>query len=367
MKNKKVLHITPWYPSPENPLEAIWIKRHIDSLGIHVSNEILHLQLTEGKWSYSHIVNNDLRTIVLRSPIKSWFIKEIIGTFILLLILLVYYPSRRYSAWNFHIAYPHLVYLSKIQSLFNVPFLITEHWSYYHFHFYSQKKLNRVKSIFKRNIPLIVVSKELQDAISGFCGFKVEADILPNVVEDEIFSNQSIKRSNHYLMAAFWKDPKQPLKVIESISRLKEKGIVIDLKIGGYGPLMESIIESIASLKLSSQIEVLGHLEPTQLALEMNKCKAFILPSKYETFSVICAESLMCGTPVIADSVGALKELISDGDGFLVEEDDWEEALTLKNEFDNYMISSRAKKKFSKKVVGLKYYEYILKAEKRKK
>ena len=359
MKKIKLLHITPWYPSDDNPLEAIWIKRHIESLGDAAENDILHLQLKDGAWSYSHTVQNELRRVILHTPIKSWFVKEIIASIILLLILLVHYTGKRYALWNFHIAYPNLVYLSHLKSLFRVPFLITEHWSYYHFHFYSNKKLKRVKSIFSRGIPLITVSKALQDAITKFCGFEVNSEIIPNVIDDSFHFRKEIEKSEHFLMVAFWKDPKQPLKIIEAIAELKKKGHNLKLKIGGYGPLLDSVQQKVNELRMEGNIELIGRLDAEDLAIEMNRCKAFIIPTKYETFSVICAEALCCGTVVLADSVGALTELIQDGDGVLVKDDKWEEALTGDFNGDHPAISNNACKRFSREVVASKYLDCI--------
>jgi len=47
---------------------------------------------------------------------------------------------------------------------------------------------------------------------------------------------------------------------------------------------------------------------------------AFVLPSSYETFSLVTFEAAACGLPVIASDVNGVRELITDGEsGYLVE------------------------------------------------
>ena len=65
----------------------------------------------------------------------------------------------------------------------------------------------------------------------------------------------------------------------------------------------------------------------------MRKARAFLYPVQYqECFGMVVAESMACGTPVIATKNGAMPELIEDGaSGFLCEtKRDFVEALTKK-------------------------------------
>ncbi len=67
--------------------------------------------------------------------------------------------------------------------------------------------------------------------------------------------------------------------------------------------------------KIFFSIEV-GYNEMTDI---YNETKILILPSLYESFGLVLAESLCCGTPIIATKVGGIPEVVEDGkDGILV-------------------------------------------------
>jgi glycosyltransferase involved in cell wall biosynthesis len=56
----------------------------------------------------------------------------------------------------------------------------------------------------------------------------------------------------------------------------------------------------------------------SELALLYSRAKATIIPTRYwEPFGGVCAESLLCGTPVIASDFGVFPEHVQEGDGIL--------------------------------------------------
>jgi len=359
---QRILHITSWFPSKENPAEAIWIKRHIESLDPFFEQDIFHVELKTGKFRLLKSKNENIETYKLSIPANSYQLKEILAFFIIFFKLLRRKTSK-YDFINFHIAYPNLVYLSMIRSWFRSRWVITEHWSAYHYHFHSSKKLKRIKAIFKRNIALITVSDRLRRDIENFADTKIAKGItIPNAVDIGIFRFNNSPLQNHFLMASFWKWPKLPFPVFEAISELKSRGVHISVRVIGYGPLMEDMKTKVAELNLNENISFVGYMNAEQIAEEMNVAMVFLLPSEHETFSAITAEALCCGLPVIASDTGALSEIINPSNGIATNNKNWENALSeflLNNNYNRQAISDSAHARFSMEKVGNLYSGFL--------
>ena len=121
----------------------------------------------------------------------------------------------------------------------------------------------------------------------------------------------------------------------------------------------------IHELDIGESVELLGPMNPTEIAVEMNKASAFIHISEYETFSVVCAEAICCGCPVIANKVGGIPEFIDDQNGMLLNQnkdlllDYMRSAQQRPQFFDSHKIALLANMRFDPKGIGEKYYHVL--------
>jgi L-malate glycosyltransferase len=330
---------------------------------------VYHIQVKEGNFSFvQKQISGYEKSFVLYIPIKKWFTKELLSTLILWYVIVFKIKKKGVFAYNFHIAYPLLTY-SRVLTLFiRKPIFVTEHWSAYHFNFGVKKKLKRIQRIFKnKKLQFICVSKALAEDIMRFAETEIKYDILYNVVDEEVFFNEAQERSaNTFFMLSYWKYPKDPFLILDVFRKLKEEGYSFHLKIGGFGPLMNEINDYIRKNNLVNECITIGKLNTNEIRREMNSSTYFIHNSNYETFSVVCAEALMCGTPVIASNVGGIKEYVNYFNGILIlsnSNNNW--FRTLENTFSNTfehnheLIALSAQKEFSKNLVGYKYKRII--------
>lgn len=107
---------------------------------------------------------------------------------------------------------------------------------------------------------------------------------------------------------------------------IKEDGINFKLYILGEGPLKNNLQTYILENNLSENIYLCGFKKNPYKY--MNKCDLFVCSSRAEGFSLVIAESMCMGIPVISTNCSGPNELLDDGKyGMLVENN--EESLYL--------------------------------------
>lgn len=358
MKNLNVLHIVNWFPNKGNLKEAVWIKRQIEALPNVVTNKIYHFEILEGReFRVCKEKRKGFQSYIIKLPIRTWFVKEWIYLFWLIHLLIVKRRHKEFDIINFHIAYPILTYWHLIKRFIKKPIIITEHWSAYHFNFGVQKELPRIQKIFRQNIPVIAVSDALANDIKSFAKADFPTFILPNIVDQSDFNNKiEIPREEFFFMLSQWKSPKNPFVAMEAFLNYNQTKKYL-LKIGGYGPQWNEIKDWVRTRKANNQIKLIGKLDSKEIALNLQKCKAFLHPTNYETFSVVCAEAVSCGAYVIAPKIGGIPEVLGEN-GNLLKKNDLESWIQAFEEVP-LQFHSKYDGRFNPKKVGKKYYQVL--------
>ena len=99
---------------------------------------------------------------------------------------------------------------------------------------------------------------------------------------------------------------------------LTEKGD-LEFLIGGDGQLRDEIEKYLADKNLN-KVKLVGWIPHDELPDYLNELKLVVLPSYTEGLPNIMLEAMACGTPVLATPVGAISDVIKDGEtGFIIE------------------------------------------------
>jgi glycosyltransferase involved in cell wall biosynthesis len=363
------LHICCWYPNHDNPKEALWIRDHIRSLEPYTDNHVIHFEVKQSdRWAFDKGDYSDNESFfILKTPIKTWFFIELLASGLLAAYLFFFVKLDSYKGINFHIAYPLLTYFHYWKKLIKKKkIVVTEHWSAYHYNFSvaNPHKTQRAKNIFRHNeFTLVVVSKALGEDIRHFSGCaNLPYHIVPNVVSLPFTNIKQHKEAGGFFMINNWGKPKRPLLVLEAYKKyLAIKGrLALPLIIAGYGTQIPDIQVFIEEHHLNAHIQIVGKLDKAEIAWHMESAAALLQPSDYETFSVVTAEALCCGLPVIASNVGGIKELITDAEyGLLVNNElsEWVNALTHfdADKYSRDNIKTCFQKRYSSETVGYLY------------
>lgn len=370
----RILHITNWYPNRDNPYEALWVKKHIEALvEAGAECQVYHLRVyNRAAWFWKNYQDESgAYHMELGIPGNIWLINELLHAFLLYYVALWRVPRKSYDRVNLHIAYPLALYLAPLKRRLKWKVAITEHWSAYHYHFHITKaqKLKRLQKMFHHGIPLIPVSAALGKDIQHFAerdDFPVH--VIPNIVDGQHYSylGEPLPEQPTFFMLSQWKDPKRPELALQAFQQLLQTYPEAQLRIGGYGPQEPTIQAFIKDQKLETAIHFLGKLHAEQIRRELNSSWAFVHPSDYETFSVVCAEAICSGTPVIASAVGGIPDFITDQNGVLILENNlelwikaWQTFMDRQATFDRSSISALARQKFGKEQIGKRYYQIL--------
>lgn len=329
----KVLHVLTWYPTADQPHMGVWIQRHVDALAPHVAQEVVHVPKFSGPWRLQEV------------KAYRWLKRTLKG--------------YKADVLNVHIAYPLLVHAHLLPAYWRERLVITEHWSIYHHRFYTTKKLPRIQAIFGRGWPVITVSDRLAADIAAFSGHALEQYTVPNVVDTAVF-HPSTTREKRLVLGSYWKLPKDPLALVPALDAFLTAHPDWSVDVFGYGPLAPAFEMALRACASSERVRWHGQLGSPAIAALLATASGFVHPSAYETFSVVCAEALCSGVPVVHAGGGALPEVVGE-DSVVVHGADWQSGLEqlAGSAFDSEQIARRAAARFGKAAVGKQYFQAL--------
>ena len=127
-----------------------------------------------------------------------------------------------------------------------------------------------------------------------------------------------------YLLTVAAHNPKKGLDVLlRAFEFIAARYPGLELHLVGDGPLRAELEAQAAAGAAHGRIRFLGKLPNAEVMTLLRGCRAFVFPSRSESFGIAALEALGCASPVVASRVGGLPEFIEDGvHGLLVPHDD---------------------------------------------
>lgn len=375
----KVLFLTCWYPDSENPGTGIFIKEHARAIAGQAGIRLMVLQIwpKRSKDFYRKEIQvfTDENGIETHQVFIFSFAYKLIYLLNWYLNILVFAYTKRFILPNFkpdlihsNVVFQAGVMGSYIAKKLSVPFFLSEHWSGLNWYLKTPyvnslagvKAYHSAKTIFP-------VSNHLKKFLELKIRGNLRIQVVPNAVDTDRFYyaghpelGEVVKIlcvTNFKTGRAVFKLPGLILDALECMLMEERKRFQICFVGGGDG--LDDFKKRIDNLGYSDIALCLGFCDKQAVSSLMQTTHGLAHPSVEETFGVVVAEALCCGTPCIVSDVPALDEQVNETNGILVGQNTpeaWKKGL-LKfiNEVTNYdreKIARVAGHRFNHKHIG---------------
>jgi glycosyltransferase involved in cell wall biosynthesis len=362
-----ILFIASWYPHKHAPTQGIFIRRHalVASQTHRISVVFAYgdALLLPGETRIDIITDNGITEIriafstqtasgkLLGKWIKSRRYKTAIASGIEKAIAKNGYPS----IFHLHVIWRGIVGLLPIIKKYNLPLLISEHWSGYlpedgNYRGFLLKYYTR--QAMKLASHVTVVSKRMQDAMERH-GLHANYSILHNVVDTSVFQ-LPVQKSAHetqfrLIHVSSLVDREKNCRGLFRIMKHLQQHSSVHLHIIGDGPERMLHEAYVKQLDIEERVHFKGALTPLGVAQAMQQADALILFSHFEGMPCVIAEAQCCGLPVLATRVGEIPQMVDSTQGLLVDPSDESamvdailEVQKNKKNFDAKQIHDRA-------------------------
>ena len=218
-----------------------------------------------------------------------------------------------------------------LKKRYGIPYVIVEHWSGFlpengaYLRNNGSLKRKIYEKIAAAASVIMPVSERLKEAMQT-CGIQnARWEKIHNVVDDFFFEKEESRKSNverrktllH--VSCFDEAAKNVKGLLRAAKMLTEKRQDWQLVLVGTGADYKEVRAYAETLAFpAGTLRWTGELTPREVAEEMHKADAFVLPSNYENAPVVLSESLAMGLPIIASRIGGIPEMVDDESGILV-------------------------------------------------
>ncbi|MBK7709893.1 MAG: glycosyltransferase family 4 protein [Bacteroidales bacterium] len=367
MNSDQILIISFWNPTARHPQQGIFIQEQAAAV-CDMRENIIFLQVNilpsrniflKKTYEDSAYFKNKRITINLYSRLwKFWYVNPWSVSRIILRLIRKNKGEIAPAIIHANVIFPCGVAGYLLARKLGARLLISEHWSK------TGKLLGH--PLYKRiamkaylySFALICVSEFLSERLSRSTGHK-NLIVIPNIIDTDIYSYKqkptSVNASLSMVCIANWKLPKRLDLIIESlISFASESSLKIELTVVGNGPQADMLRKRETPENL--KIRWTGYLDRSAIAPLLQGANIFLHASDIETFSIVTAEALSTGTPVLASNTGALPELINEQNGILVENnhESWLNGIRdiVTKKYDYEVIAHQNQNKYSPRQIG---------------
>ena len=338
--NLRVLHIASWYPSKVHGSLGNFIQRHVGAVAKKHESEVWYAAPVSNEsplLGTSEVIQRDgfLERIAYPKATKP-------GVRAMTRALLKMVPGEKIAMpdlVHLHVAFPAGRAARILSESWDVPLVITEHWTAYHdsqhIPLWRKISMRRTAAYASAFCP---VTDQLGEKMREFKMLNRKGNsvytTVPNVVDTEMFTMTSaneVKGEAVRLLHVSSLDESQKnitgiLHTLATLRRSQPEFKFCATFVGGNdSEKLGKLRTYAASLGLTETCVIFtGPLSSEEVAKCMQSADALVLFSRNENFPCVIAEAWASGVPVISTDVGGISEHLVEesGRGILIQSED---------------------------------------------
>ncbi len=189
--------------------------------------------------------------------------------------------------------------------------------------FSNRMRTLRKQLIKKSNkVSFVCISPYVYNEVRDFLGIKKNLRIIPDPLSEDVFNVTKRVKQGLIFYPARLIPRKNHIVLIRALAHLKGKA-VSDFTLALTGNIEDTkyfrqIITEIEKNDLSKNVLFLGKISREKLLDLYSQAHVVVLTSLEESFSLVVAEAMATGTPVVASPVGIVPDVIKDGKNGLI-------------------------------------------------
>lgn len=200
-----------------------------------------------------------------------------------------------------------------------IPFVVTEHSSFFLRNELSSKRGENVKAIVRRSYRNIAVSQTFATKLNKMTGGVWQ--YIPNIVSDRFLFASLIDHGRgpfRLVSVASLAKHKRMDVVIDAVAALRNRGRNVALTIIGDGSERTRLERMVGDLALTEVVEFTGRVALADMPKAMGTGDLLVSASDFETFGVTLIEGMALGMPVVATRSGGPDSIVTSEVGTLV-------------------------------------------------
>ena len=211
------------------------------------------------------------------------------------------------SGWSWHLFAAPAIWIAKLRRR---PSVVNYHGG--EAESFLKKSYGAIRPSLRHTAALIVPSAFL-DAV--FSRFGLAAEVVPNTIDIERFSNPSPQRQvRRQLLVSRNLEPIYDNETaIRAFALVHQTYPDATLTIAGSGPLADQLAKLVDDLGLAKCVRFTGRLERNEMAKAYREADISINPSLVDNMPISILEAMASGTPIVSTEVGGVPFVVENG------------------------------------------------------